>query len=77
MLLSAKCDVHVSGKNKWTALHVACSEGSLAATRMLVDAGGDVNAQTLDGDSPLSLVLERKRGEWEQMEVLLRDAGAK
>ena len=79
MLLSAKCNVHASGQNKWTPLHVACREGSAAVAIMLIDAGADVNAQTerLCADSPLSLVLEHKRGKWEQVEKLLRERGAR
>ena len=79
MLLSAKCNVHASGQNKWTPLHVACREGSAAVAIMLIDAGADVNAQTerTDADSPLSLVLEHKRGKWEQVEKLLRERGAR
>lgn len=77
MLLSAKCNVHASGQNKWTPLHVACREGSAAVAIMLIDAGADVNAQTEHADSPLSLVLEHKRGKWEQVEKLLRERGAR
>ena len=76
ILLAAKCDVNVSGRNKWSALHVACSEGFLAIAVMLADAGADVKAQTAHGETPLSLALEHKRGEWGQVEKVLRERGA-
>lgn len=76
MLLASKCDVNASGRNKWTALHVACREGFHAIAVTLASAGGDVNAQTAHGETPLSLALEQKRGEWEEVEKVLRGFGA-
>ena len=39
----------------WTCLHLACEQGHTAIVEWLLDHGCDVNAETVDGWTPLSL----------------------
>jgi uncharacterized protein YegJ (DUF2314 family) len=58
----------------WTMLHHMSLAGSLAAVKILVAHGADVNAETTNGMTPLRLA--RTLG-WEKVVALLESKGAK
>lgn len=37
----------------WSPLHEACNRGFYHVSKLLIDAGADVNAKGLDNDTPL------------------------
>ena len=42
-LIRAGADIHAIGTNGWTPLHMAAARGQIEKTRLLIDAGADVN----------------------------------
>jgi ankyrin repeat protein len=53
LLVNAKADVNAKDANGRTALHYACSDGSLEAVTLLLDNGADIEAKDTDGRTPL------------------------
>ena len=54
LLIAAKADLNVAcGQTKETALHVSCTRGKIDATRVLIDAGAELNPADSLGRSPL------------------------
>lgn len=64
----------VDEKTGWTALHLAADRGTPAMIDMLVDAGADINAKTIYGETPLHRACSMRNGK-ERAAALLR-AGA-
>ena len=58
-----------------TLLHFAAGAGHADAVELLLEQGANVNAQSGDGQTPLSFAEEMKVGE--KVTELLRDAGAR
>jgi ankyrin repeat protein len=42
-LVRAGADIHATGTNGWTPLHMAAARGQVEKARLLIDAGADVN----------------------------------
>lgn len=62
MLLEAGADVHASSERGYQAIHAALSNGTrLEILQMLLDAGADPNAETLNGRSPLCQLYTRHK----------------
>ena len=81
-LLSSKADVNMRSRSGWTALHYAVSSSNTKATRMLLAAGADINAQATysnlgmpKGSTPLCVAVLKSAGTG-VIESLLK-AGAK
>lgn len=66
--------VHSTDDRGWTFLHQLSLAGSLAAVKILLDHGADVNARAKDGTTPLQLA--RALG-WDKVIALLVSKGAK
>ena len=50
-LIEAGADIHFTGTNGWTALHMAAARGHVKKAQLLIDAGADANRRTnIDGD---------------------------
>ena len=47
-----------TGPACWTPLHAACSGGNVAASKILVANGADIDAQDANGDTPLSMSID-------------------
>ena len=62
ILHGAKIDL-VKISNNRTALHVACSEGTLGMVKTLVNNGSCINAETYSGQTPLFYCLRNTRGD--------------
>ena len=56
----------------WTALHLSSYSGKIEVVKLLIDKGVDMNAQALDGDTPLNRAENEK-----EIADLLRNHGAK
>lgn len=74
-LIVAGADVHRTGTNGWTPLHMAAARGHVEKARLLIDAGADVNRRTeIDaGETPL---MEAARGGHPETVRLLLEYGA-
>ena len=54
VLLEKGADANeADSETKMTALHLSADRGNLAITQMLLNAGAHVNAQDINGDTPL------------------------
>ncbi len=74
ILLKKGANVSIPADYGLTALHISAKQGHLAVSRMLVEAGADLEAATSDlGDTPLHMAAER--GHHEVMSMLI-EAGA-
>ncbi|KAI9319036.1 hypothetical protein BX666DRAFT_1922474, partial [Dichotomocladium elegans] len=73
-LLSKNADIHHKDKDGWTALHNACSRGSLPIVRKLLQFGSQVNVQNKTGHTPL--INAASKGHVSVVEYLLDEAGA-
>lgn len=60
-LLSRNTDVNVHTSSNWTALMSAVSSGNIQVVQMMADAGADLMAETVWGDSALSIAARVKR----------------
>ncbi len=47
--------IHAAHERKWTPLHVAAYNGRLGLIPLLLSAGADPDAETVDGKTPLDL----------------------
>jgi len=74
-LIAAGADVHRTGTNGWTPLHMAAAWGRVEKARLLIDAGADVNRRTeIDaGETPL---MEAAHGGHPETVRLLLERGA-
>ncbi|XP_050305118.1 putative ankyrin repeat protein RF_0381 [Anthonomus grandis grandis] len=57
-LVKNGADIFQKSKLKKTALHAACEKGLKAFVEHLISAGSDVNAVTVEGESPLMLAIK-------------------
>jgi ankyrin repeat protein len=74
-LIAAGADIHRTGANGWTPLHMAAAYGRLEKARLLIDAGARVNERIPidEGQTPLMEAASQGRSE---MARLLLDRGA-
>ena len=59
---------------KWTPLHHACHAGQLDIVQFLVEHGGEIDATTMNGGTPLTRAIESSR---DAVVQYLMDRGAK
>ena len=57
--------------NHWTPLHKACSAGSFKAAKFLIRNGANVNHLTSNGNSPLMLLVQNKKQDFNLIKLLL------
>lgn len=58
LLVSNRAQVNTCDNFKWTPLHHACLAGQLDIVQRLVEAGADMNAQALNGGTPLMRAIQ-------------------
>ena len=58
ILLSRKAKVSIAADDGATPLHLSASNGHLAVTVALVEAGAELDAKTIDGSTPLHVAAE-------------------
>lgn len=73
VLLGKAADVNLKASSDWTALMSAVSSNNIRAVQMLVDAGAELMAETVWGDSALSIAT---RNGQEAIATLLANRGA-
>ena len=70
-LIAAGADIHQSGTNGWTPLHMAAARGHAEKAQLLIDAGANVNQRTeIDGEET-PLMEAAFSGQAETVQVLL------
>lgn len=74
-LMRAGADIHATGTNGWTPLHMAAARGHVKKARLLLDAGADVNRRKKIDASETPLMEAAFTGEPSAV-VLLLDHGA-
>jgi len=76
-LIARGADVNARNCKEQTALMLAVMTGdeSINSVRLLIETGADVNAKDRDGNTPLDYA--RAADNHEQLEVILKKAGAK
>ena len=70
VLLRGGANVNKRDKRDWTALHFAVQEDDLIATKMLVEAGAEVNAQDDYGNNVVLRSVSAFRGNGEVIQFL-------
>ena len=56
-----RASVNIHDNFKWTALHHACHSGQLDVVQTLTEKGGEIDAPTLNGGTPLTRAIETSR----------------
>jgi ankyrin repeat protein len=60
----------------YTPLHIACRNGHVDTAELLIERGAQVNARAKEGETPLSLAMQRTRQNRQAVLSLLRKHGA-
>lgn len=74
-LIAAGADIHETGTNGWTPLHMAAARGNVPAAQLLIAAGAHVNRRTEIDASETPLMEAAYAGQPETVQLLL-DNGA-
>lgn len=75
ILLGKRAGINARDKHNWTPLHYAVDAGCVAAVRLLIRAGADLNARTSDAKASSALRMAKTRSYLIFQE--LKDAGAR
>lgn len=70
-LIRGGADIHATGTNGWTPLHMAAARGQVEKARLLIDAGADVNRRTEIDASETPLMEAAFRGQPSTVRLLL------
>ena len=60
-LFSFSADINAKDNFKWSALHHACHSGQVDLVQFLLDRGAEIDAQTINGGTPLMRAIESSR----------------
>lgn len=74
-LIAARADIHQSGTNGWTPLHMAAARGRAEKAQLLIDAGANVNQRKEIDAEETPLMEAAFTGQAETVQLLL-DNGA-
>ena len=78
LLIAKGADVNSRQYNEeYTPLHIACRNGHVDTAELLIKNGARVDARAKDGQTPLSLAMQRTRQNRQPVLSLLRKHGAK
>jgi ankyrin repeat protein len=61
IILCLRAQINLRDNFKWTALHHACHAGMLDVVQFLVEQGGEIDATTINGGTPLTRAIESSR----------------
>lgn len=56
-----RAEVNCRDNFKWTPLHHACHAGQLELVKLLLDRGAELDAQTINGGTPIMRAIESSR----------------
>ena len=59
--LFSSADINARDNFKWTALHHACHSGQIDLVQLLLEHGAEMDAQTINGGTPLMRAIESSR----------------
>ncbi|WP_422929006.1 ankyrin repeat domain-containing protein [Singulisphaera sp. PoT] len=62
LLIEAEADIHVTGKNGWTPLHLAACLGRLEQARLLLEEGADIDERATIDDERTPLMEAAHQG---------------
>ena len=60
-LLHFRAQVNLKDNFNWTALHHACHAGQVDLVQLLVERGAEIDAQTINGGTPVMRAIESSR----------------
>ena len=57
----SSADINARDNFKWMALHHACHSGQIDLVQLLLEHGAEMDAQTINGGTPLMRAIESSR----------------
>lgn len=60
-VLFSRADINARDNFKWTPLHHACHSGQVDLVQFLLENGAEMDAQTINGGTPLMRAIESSR----------------